>query len=119
MIYADTDFFTALIKEDDWLKENAQRLMREEGVKTSLPTFIELFLISDRFDIDLERAITDIMEISETDFDENLVFQALEYKKKGLNTFDAFQAAKAGNRIISSDKEFDEIDITRIELEEW
>jgi PIN domain nuclease of toxin-antitoxin system len=119
MTYADTDFFTALIKEDDWLKENAENLIREgKEIETSIVTFMEIFLLSNRYEINLERAVADIMEIAETDFDEDIVFQALEYRDRGLNTFDAFQAAKAGEEIISSDKEFDDIGINRIKLEE-
>jgi hypothetical protein len=28
MIYADTDFFIALVKDDDWLQERSDRLLR-------------------------------------------------------------------------------------------
>ncbi|PSG99722.1 MAG: hypothetical protein BRC28_03205 [Nanohaloarchaea archaeon SW_4_43_9] len=119
MTYADTDFFTALIKEEDWLKDNAENLIREgKEVETSIVTFIEIFLLSNRYEINLERAVADIMEIAETDFDENVVFQALEYKERGLNTFDSFQAAKAGQKIISSDIEFDDVGLDRVKLEE-
>ncbi|AHL23834.1 hypothetical protein BD01_2246 [Thermococcus nautili] len=29
MVYADTDFFLALLKPNDWLKENARKLYKK------------------------------------------------------------------------------------------
>jgi len=120
MVYADTDFFLALVKKDDWLRKNAEIKLEEiDKIETSLTTFIELCLIAKRYDFKLEEAAAEIMQIAETDFDENIVFQAIHYQKsEGLNTFDAFQAAKSNGKIISSDKEFDKLDIERIKLEE-
>lgn len=119
MVYADTDFFVALIKEDDWLQENARELFeKHEGdIETSLPTFMELCLLAEDYDWELERVITNVLQLVEVDFDEAVVYQALEYIDQGLNVFDAFQAAKSDGRILSSDKEFDEIKIERIKLE--
>jgi predicted nucleic acid-binding protein len=120
MVYADTDFFIALVKEDDWLQENAEKLYNENSgnLETSLPTFIELCLLSEEYDWNLERAFTNILEFTEIDFDEAVLYQALEYMEEGLNVFDAFQAASSSGKIISSDKEFDSIDIERVRLED-
>lgn len=43
-VYADTDFFLALLKDTDWLKEKAISLAKKyEGqITTSEATFIEL-----------------------------------------------------------------------------
>ena len=119
MVYADTDFFVALVKDDDWLRENAVKILEEnEGeIETSLPTFIELCFLAEDYDWDLERAVTNILQIAEVDFQENVVYQALEYIDQGLNVLDAFQLAKSKGSIISSDKEFDKIDVERINLE--
>jgi len=119
MVYADTDFFVALVKDDDWLQENAVKILEEnEGeIETSLPTFIELCFLAEDYDWDLERAVTNILQIAEVDFQENVVYQALEYIDQGLNVLDAFQLAKSKGSIISSDKEFDKIDVERIYLE--
>jgi len=119
MVYADTDFFVALVKDDDWLQANAEKLYHEheEELETSLPTFIELCYLSERYDWELERAVTNVMAIAETDFDEEIVYQAIEYIDQGLNVMDAFQAAKSSGKIISSDKAFDEVEVDRIRLE--
>jgi predicted nucleic acid-binding protein len=118
-MYADADFWVALLKDDDWLGERAERLLREyEGdLETSIVTFIELFLIEERFDFDRDQAALAIFELAETTADEDVVFQASEYIDDGLNTFDAFHAAIAGDRIISSDQAFNEVEIERIALE--
>jgi len=119
MVYADTDFFVALVKDDDWLQQNAEKLYKEhkDELKTSLPTFIELCYLSERYNWEIERVVTNVIEIAEINFEERIVYQALEYIDQGLNVIDAFQAAKSSGRIISSDKEFDKIDIERIKLE--
>lgn len=119
-MYADTDFFLALVKDDDWLKEKAERVLEEyEGeIRTSLTTFIELSFLAEEYDWDMEKVAAYIMEIVKVDFDENVVFQAIEYRDKGLNTIDAFQAANASENIISSDKDYDKINLERVKLEE-
>ena len=120
MVYADTDFFVALIKEDDRLQEKAEKVYREHqnDIETSLTTFIELCLLAEDYDWNLEKAFTSILQMAETDFDERVVYQALEYIDQGLNVFDSFKAAKVGDSIISPDKEFDNIGINRIKLEQ-
>jgi predicted nucleic acid-binding protein len=120
MVYADTDFFVALVKEEDWLQENAEQILEEyqDELETSLPTFIELCLIAEDYNWQLERAVTNILQIAEVDFEEKIVYQALEYIYQGLNVFDAFQAASSEGKIISSDKDLDKINIERMKREE-
>lgn len=118
-MYADTDFFVALVKEDDWLQENAKKLYKKHrsDLETSLPTFIELCFLSREYDWEIERVVTNVLQIAEIDFDEKIVYQAVEYMDQGLNVLDAFQAAKSEGLIISSDKEFDSVDLERVKLE--
>lgn len=118
-MYADTDFFVALVKEDDWLQENARKLYEEYGseLETGLPTFIELCFLSREYDWEIEKVVTNVLQMAEIDFEEKIVYQAIEYMDQGLNVLDAFQAAKSGSQIISSDKEFDSIDLERVKLE--
>ncbi len=120
MVYADTDFFVALIKEDDWLQENALELYEERkgSIQTSLPTFIEFCFLSQDYDWELEKVVTNVLEIAKTDFDEKVVYQALEYMDQGLNVLDSFQLAKSDGEVISSDRKFDETGVDRIKLEE-
>ena len=118
-MYADTDFWVALLKDDDWLAERAQEVLEEHGdeLEVSLVTFVELFLIEERYTFDRETAVTSILELADYDGDENAVYQASEYIDDGLNTFDAFHAALADEGIVSSDKAFDKIDVERLSLE--
>lgn len=118
-MYADTDFWLALLKEDDWLAERAEaRLEEHRGeLEVSLATFIELFLIEDRFAFDRETATLAILELAETDVDPDIVFQASAYIDDGLNTLDAFHAALADDAIISSDQAFETIELDRVALE--
>lgn len=118
-MYADTDFWIALLKGDDWLTERAEELYAEYGddLDVSLTTFVELFLIEEQFPFDREQAAISILEMTDADVDDEVVFQASEYIDDGLNVFDAFHAALAGDAILSSDKAFDEIAIERVQLE--
>ena len=118
-MYADTDFWVALLKDDDWLAERAIARLDEyrNDLEVSLATFLELFLIEERYAFDREQAAVSIFELASANVDEDVVFQASAYIDEGLNTFDAFHAALAGDAILSSDQAFAEIDIERIPLE--
>lgn len=118
-MYADTDFWVALLKGDDWLTERAEALYAEydDELEVSIAVFIELFLIEEQFSFDRERAAISIFEMADSDVSEDVVFQALEYIDDGLNVFDAFHGALAGEAILSSDKAFDKVGIERIQLE--
>jgi len=122
MIYADTDFFIALVKEDDWLRERAATIATEnEGeICTSRATLPELLMISDRFEFDRMEALSYVLEIATVPEDETVLFQAADYMEQhGLTTFDAYHVAYAGgNPIISSDKSFDDVTDDRISIEE-
>lgn len=118
-MYADTDFWIALMREDDWLAEHAERRLEEYRgeLQVSLATFLELFLIEDRFGFDREGATVAILELANADFDADVVFQASAYIDDGATVFDAFHGALAGGRILSSDGVFDELGMDRARLE--
>jgi hypothetical protein len=75
----------------------------------SLATFIELFLVEERFAFDRERAVTAILELATYDGDPDVVYQASEHIDDGLHTFDAFHAALSGGSVISSDSAYDDL----------
>lgn len=54
MIYADTDFFLALLKENDWLQTSAKKLLAKHkgSIWTSPVTLIELMLLAVKCDLD-------------------------------------------------------------------
>jgi len=119
-MYADLDFWLALLKNDDWLNDRAERLLEEyEGeLEVSLATFIELFLVEERFAFDRERAVTAILELVTYSGDPDVVYQASEHIDEGLNTFDAFHAALSGGDIASSDGAYDDLGgVERVRLE--
>ncbi|MFW6048501.1 MAG: type II toxin-antitoxin system VapC family toxin [Candidatus Natronoplasma sp.] len=121
MAYADTDFFLALIKEEDWLKSHAKKVLDEYegGIWTSIVTVLEISLLCKREDIDIERAMVDLVQIAELKgVETDLVFQAVEYMEKdGLNVFDAFHASFCDDEpMISSDKVFDKVLSERVDL---
>jgi predicted nucleic acid-binding protein len=119
-MYADTDFWLALLKDDDWLADRAERRLAEyrDDLTVSLATFIELCLVEERYAFDRERALLSIFELAESDVEEDVVFQASAYIDEGLNPFDAFHAALAGEAILSSDGAFDDLAVERVPLEE-
>ncbi|AGB37034.1 type II toxin-antitoxin system VapC family toxin [Natronococcus occultus] len=121
MIYADTDFFIALVKDDDWLQERAATIALEnEGeIYTSRATLLELLMISDRFEFDRMEALTYALEIASIAEDEDVLFQAADYmEQNGLTAFDAYHVAYADeDPIISSDKAFDDVTGNRIAIE--
>ncbi len=119
-MYADLDFWLALLKDDDWLADRAEsRLAEHEGeLEVSLATFIELFLVEERYSFDRERAVTAILELATYSGDPDVVYQASENISAGLNTFDAFHAALSGGTIVSSDGAYDDLDgVERVRLE--
>lgn len=122
MIYADTDFFIALVKDDDWLGARAAAIAREHAgeIYTSRATLLEILLISDRFAFDRLEALSYILEIASVREDETVVFQAAEHMNQhGLTAFDAYHLAYAdGDPVVSSDQAFDEVTDDRIAIED-
>ncbi|WP_336326841.1 type II toxin-antitoxin system VapC family toxin [Halovenus sp. HT40] len=122
MIYADTDFFIALVKDDDWLQERAATIASENDgdIYTSRATLLELLVISDRFEFDRMEALSYALEIAEVPEDETVLFQAADYMDQyDLTAFDAYHIAYADEEpIISSDNSFDEVTENRIPIEE-
>ena len=119
-MYADLDFWLTLLKDDDWLADRARCLLEQhEGeLEVSLATFVELFLVEERFSFDRERAVTAILELATYEGDPDVVYQASENISAGLDTFDAFHAALSGSTIVSSDVAYDDVEgIERIRLE--
>ncbi len=118
MVYADTDFFLALLKPSDWLKENARKIYERyvDEITTSEATFLELLILSKKFNLDPVRLLAAVMAIIGEE-NEDYLRAAYYMKEHSLNPFDAVHAAKCGGTIISSDKAFDKLGIKRIKLE--
>lgn len=117
-MYADTDFFLALLKGDDWLKKRALAVLElyHDEITTSEVTFIELMLLANKYKLDPVELTSNVMALSHTQ--DPTYLKAAYFIKKGLNVFDAFHAAHSNASIISSDKIYDRLGFKRIKLEE-
>ena len=123
MPYADADFFLAILKPEDWLKEKALLLYHKYkgSIWTSDWTVIEILLIIKKFGIDPERLAIDIFSISKVEGVERDIIISIAHLMKtyNLGVFDALHAVSCGhNKIISSDSVFDKIGLERIKLED-
>jgi predicted nucleic acid-binding protein len=122
-VYAETDLLVALAKPDDWLGEAAERALEEYEVETSLLAYVELLLVSDRYEFDRTRAVADLLDLVPLPdpADQQLVLRAATYQDEhGATTFDAFHAAIAESRdeaVLGSDGIYDDIGLERIALE--
>ena len=127
-VYVETDFLTALVKEDDWLREPALRALDErDDLHTSILAYAEvLVLFYDRdtaeFEIDVPRAITNLLELVpvEPQRHEDAVLAAAAFiEEYDLTPFDALHAglvATDENRVLSSEGNYDTVGLDRIPL---
>ena len=121
MVYADSDFFLALLKGSDWLKKKAERLLSQyKGeIWTSGATVTELLLVAEEFNLDPEKLVVDVAEIAEVQGGAEVFLIGANYmKEEGATVFDSLHAAFCGkDKIISSDKVFDKLGLERVRLE--
>ncbi|MBI2583280.1 MAG: PIN domain-containing protein [Candidatus Aenigmarchaeota archaeon] len=122
MPYADSDFFLALIKEEDWLAERAEKILEQyKGrIWTSHWVIVEILMLAKKHNLDPENVIFRIRQLAriEGDF---LILIAVAHlmKERGMRVFDALHALSCGHdSIISSDRIFDKIGLERIKLED-
>ncbi|MBI4032079.1 type II toxin-antitoxin system VapC family toxin [Candidatus Berkelbacteria bacterium] len=122
MPYADTDFFLALIKDTDWLKSAARRLLeRYKGnIWTSVTTITELLLLCDEYSLYPERVVIAAFGIAQVRaISPETALAASHYmSSEHLTPLDALHAAFCGDdHIISSDRDFTRIGLKRISLD--
>jgi len=122
-MYADTDFFLALLKKSDWLKNKAEDIYNKhkKEIWTSPITLIELLLLAERYSLDPEKLLVDVLQLVKFKGGDPNTFLLAAHKMKEdkLNVFDALHVAFCGkDKIISSDKKYDKIGLERVKLEE-
>lgn len=125
MMYADLDFFLALLKDKDWLKAKAEDLYLKNHrvIWTSAITLQEIILYATREGHNAAEYIEKIVGLVKV---KNAVITAETclavadlMGKYGFTMFDAFHALLSeGDAIISSDKIYDRLGMQRIKLEE-
>ena len=128
-MYVETDFLTALLKDDDWLQDAAIRALEEhEDIHTSILAYAEvLALFYDReaaaYDIDVPRAITNLLELVpiRPNTHEDVVLAAAAFiDEYDLTPFDALHAGfvtTTKTRVLSTEQDYDTVGLDRIPLE--
>jgi len=109
-MYAETDFFLALIKDEDWLGDAAETVYRDNRTElwTSQFTLIELLLVAYRENRDTERVVTNAASLVEVRGDVDTVVAAATYvEDHGFTPFDALHLVESdGATIVSSDESY-------------
>lgn len=120
-MYAETDFLLALIKEEDWLSEPAEKVYEENENElwTSQYTLVELMLVAYREGWNVLRVVAATKELVEVRGDTEDVLAAASYvEDNGFTPFDALHLVKSGeDAVVSSDADYDEF-TERVELED-
>lgn len=120
-MYVETDFVLALIKDEDWLSEKAEKIYREnkDNLWTSEYTLLELMLVAYREDRNVLKVVAETIELLEIKGDSDRIESAAIYvEEEGLTPFDAVHLASSkGEKIVSGDKSYDGF-AERLPLEE-
>lgn len=121
-VYVETDFLVALAKDSDWLQGEAETALEEYDVETSAFAYLELLIARERYEFDYVPLIANLLEIVpvEDDAEKQIVLKAVNYYADGMTPFDAFHAAiteTRSGRVLSSETDYDTIDVERIPLE--
>ena len=128
-MYVETDFLTALVKDDDWLQDAAIRALDErDDIHTSILAYAEvLVLFYDReaaeYEIDAPRAITNLLElvpIAPAEHEDAVLAAAALLDEYGLTPFDALRAGLVttrDERVLSTEEDYDTVGLTRTPLD--
>jgi predicted nucleic acid-binding protein len=118
MVYADTNFFIALIDPNDALHQIAKKIYNtsKEPIETSLLAIAEIFNGCEKHGMDPEVIAENIFEIAIiSGINQEQAITAARYMKNNkLKPMDALHCALAGKEIISADRDIDKIGIKRI-----
>ena len=121
VLYAETDFLLALVKDDDWLADAAETVYEDnrEHLWTSRDTLVELMLVAYREGWDVLRTVVAVRELVEIRGETDDVVAASSYvEDEGLTPLDALHLVNAGDdTIVSSDESYDEFS-DRLALED-
>jgi len=101
--YADTDFFLALMKKSDWLKNKAKKIYEEhkETISVTPFTVVEIMIICKRENIPIKETLFQISRIAKLESSEwDVFFRASGYIEKGATIFDSLLMAFCNNNII-------------------
>jgi predicted nucleic acid-binding protein len=126
--YADSDFFLALLKDSDWLKEKAKKMYEKNkgSIWVSPFTIAELMIVCVREDIPLRDTMFQISRIAGLTYIKwEVFFNSVDYIEEGATVFDALLMAfvkrnevdfPGESEIISSDKVYKKFGFNVIDL---
>ena len=119
--YADTDFFLALLKKSDWLKESAQRIYQQHAneIYVSPFTVAELMIICKRENIPLRETLLHISRIAKLEnFSWDTFSRSCDFIEQGATIFDSLLMAlcSENDQIISSDNMYEKFGFSVLDL---
>ncbi|MFB6163215.1 MAG: PIN domain-containing protein [Halococcoides sp.] len=124
----ETDFLTALAKDDDWLQDAAVRALDDrDDVYTSILAYAEVLMLvydhdSAEQDIDSPRAITNLLElvsIVPAEHEKAVLAAAAFIDEYDLTPCDALHAglvATGDERVLSTEQDYDTVGLDRVPL---
>ncbi|WP_336361538.1 PIN domain-containing protein [Haladaptatus sp. ZSTT2] len=121
-VYVETDFLLALAKDSDWLQGSAEEALDTYEVETSAFSYLELVLARERYEFDFVPLVANLLELVpvQNEQEKQIVLKGVNYYDEGMTPFDAFHAATAETRgldVLSSEKDYEDIDVNRLPLE--
>ena len=121
-VYVETDFLLALAKDSDWLQQSAEEALEEYDVETSAFSYLELLLARERYEFEYVPLVANLLELVPVrdEKERQIVLKAVNYYEEGMTAFDAFHAATAETRtlnVLSSEKDYEDIEVERVPLE--
>ena len=118
MAYADTSFFISLMNLNDPLHADAKNVYNKHksNLETSLLTLAELLFGCEKRGLDPEIIVSSVFQLARVSgITLEQALRAAHYiKEKHLSAIDALHASLSNFEIISSDKDFDKVDVNRI-----
>lgn len=119
-MYVDADFLLALIKDEDWLADRAERIYRtyRDDLWTSQYALVELLLVAYRENRNVERVVANATNLIDVRGELGPIYRAIEYVvEHNFTPFDAIHLVQSGDDpIVSSDDSYDEFS-ERVTLE--
>lgn len=123
-MYVETDFLLALAKESDWLQDEARAALEEhDQLETSILAYAELLYLVEDYDIDRVRAVSNLLDLVPVRprSHEQAILKAVQYQDQyQMTNFDSLHAGMVETwnaPVLSSEQDYDGLDIERIPLE--
>jgi len=129
-MYVENDFLMSLAKNDDWLQDAALDALEEyDDIHTSITAYTELLVVAydqemAEYSIDVGRAVGDLVElvpVRPAEHEEAVLTAAVLADEQEFTPFDAIHAGIAiatDEPVLSTEQDYDAIDIDRISLDE-